>query len=73
MQNHLAQGIESAKVSARLTNGRNLVDFQELGTDGRVVECARLESVFTLIGDEGSNPSLSAISSSMYEMANVQS
>lgn len=26
-----------------------------------MVECARLESVFTLIGDEGSNPSLSAI------------
>ncbi len=28
---------------------------------GRVVESARLESVFTLTGNEGSNPSLSAI------------
>ena len=32
-----------------------------LRTDGRVVDRARLESVFTVKGDEGSNPSLSAI------------
>ena len=30
-------------------------------TDGRVVDRARLESVFTVKGNEGSNPSLSAI------------
>ena len=32
-----------------------------LRTDGRVVDRARLESVFTVKGNEGSNPSLSAI------------
>ncbi len=50
----------SYPLESRVNQGY-LVKLQMLRRGGRVVESARLESVFTLTGNEGSNPSLSAI------------
>src|SRR5687767_16030915 len=55
---------ESAYGTARRFQGGFSPRFHAR-TDGRVVECARLESVCAVKRTEGSNPSLSAISNAL--------
>ncbi len=52
--------LPSNRLFIRSNQGTNLL-HNSGWRGGRVVESARLESVFTLTGNEGSNPSLSAM------------